>query len=755
MSLANEILRTGFSPHSENNGFSRGDQTSSQHLVQDTITPYKICVFALVRLYLENKNGCETSSIEFSEEERRTLMLLFVELIKVPDMSFNQLSIRMKSCEVSPRLVEEFNALVLQLANGGPCEYFSFFDRLNEPIKNHLERDISEFTILNRTSVIGIGVRSMLVAFKMMSLEEVISSVMRVFSEYCKEIVRHDGHNSLLSTASNKKPVPSKWQSERRITQLAHMLEHKTKDLSNPVEVHEELLALLKTYPSLHRIHFVMYMNYMRVKEYAGAKDCLHRYFDKMAEAGPQSGSEDYNMCFRYASLNMASLYARFGHREMALHSVREAVRSAQEVNDKACLHHALVWLEHLAESSNAHGVTSSHGLPDPSLNCTVVNTLKYTPPTELPYKVFSELAKALSHRTKYLPSSLQGSLRLASNVSQMTLCSSLWAYYGRRHMSSLVSSNVINATSSHTSKGHCAEPECLALCVLSNHYFNQGDYQSSESILSIARQSFARPYPLSEVWNKVEQCQLADRAFYHADTQAMSLACENLLSLDPVEANLRRVRLYCIQNHHQRALDAVKQILSADELKAQSYASLELLARSMIELINIYCELEDYSSATKYVVDCIQITSSNHLSYQHALCQLYAAHIQLMSNNAEEGFNIIREYLPFFLINGSCLDKGRAQLLYTKCRIARVKSQTEDVMQEVITEGLKLLEKARSNFEHCEAFIYLKDVLTYMALLCNMVGKRELRNQYAYQHKQIELKLSVNSSHTQFSYTI
>jgi len=53
------------------------------------------------------------------------------------------------------------------------------------------------------------------------------------------------------------------------------------------------------------------------------------------------------------------------------------------------------------------------------------------------------------------------------------------------------------------------------------------------------------------------------------------------------------------------------------------------------------------------------------------------------MSNNAEEGFNIIREYLPFFLINGSCLDKGRAQLLYTKCRIARVKSQTEDVMQE------------------------------------------------------------------------
>ena len=56
----------------------------------------------------------------------------------------------------------------------------------------------------------------------------------------------------------------------------------------------------------------------MRVKEYAGAKECLHRYFDKVAEPGDKSAAkeaEDLNRCSRYASLNLASLYARFGHR--------------------------------------------------------------------------------------------------------------------------------------------------------------------------------------------------------------------------------------------------------------------------------------------------------------------------------------------------------------------------------------------------------------------------------------------------------
>ena len=70
----------------------------------------------------------------------------------------------------------------------------------------------------------------------------------------------------------------------------------------------------------------------MRVKEYAGAKESLHRYFDKIAEAGDRNNTknssvEDFNRCSRYASLNLASFYARFGHKYVIYFVILNAKR--------------------------------------------------------------------------------------------------------------------------------------------------------------------------------------------------------------------------------------------------------------------------------------------------------------------------------------------------------------------------------------------------------------------------------------------
>lgn len=59
-------------------------------------------------------------------------------------------------------------------------------------------------------------------------------------------------------------------------------------------------------------------------------------------------------------------------------------------------------------------------------------------------------------------------------------------------------------------------------------------------------------------------------------------------------------------------------------------YTHCRYCCRAMLELIHIYCEMEDHSVAIKHIMDCLQITSDNHLTYQHALCQLYAAHVQV-----------------------------------------------------------------------------------------------------------------------------
>ena len=69
--------------------------------------------------------------------------------------------------------------------------------------------------------------------------------------------------------------------------------------------------------------HFLSYMNYMRIKEYCGAMDSLHDYFDRhlvgfggSSAAGKQKPDDEVTCRgFRYAALNMASLQYRFGHR--------------------------------------------------------------------------------------------------------------------------------------------------------------------------------------------------------------------------------------------------------------------------------------------------------------------------------------------------------------------------------------------------------------------------------------------------------
>ena len=60
------------------------------------------------------------------------------------------------------------------------------------------------------------------------------------------------------------------------------------------------------------------------------------------------------------------------------------------------------------------------------------------------------------------------------------------------------------------------------------------------------------------------------------------------------------------------------------------------------------------------------------------------------MSGNADEGFTIMTQFLPCFLIHGTSFDKGRAQVVYTKCKIARVKSQSTDLFTQGIAVVIK-----------------------------------------------------------------
>ncbi|KAK3604055.1 hypothetical protein CHS0354_028688 [Potamilus streckersoni] len=93
-------------------------------------------------------------------------------------------------------------------------------------------------------------------------------------------------------------------------------------------------------------IHFLSYLNSLRVKEYCTAVHNLYHYFDRnvnLMETNSTNKGKEEDTCRRYAALNLALLHYRFGHKKESKAALHEAIRLAQGTNDQVCLQHALV----------------------------------------------------------------------------------------------------------------------------------------------------------------------------------------------------------------------------------------------------------------------------------------------------------------------------------------------------------------------------------------------------------------------------
>ena len=93
-------------------------------------------------------------------------------------------------------------------------------------------------------------------------------------------------------------------------------------------ETEEAIANLLNFHPEQALSHYLRYLNCLHHREFPGALDSLHRYFD-------YAMVEKWGKNFvQYAIINLASLHHSFGHRELSLLATDEAVRVAQQNGD-------------------------------------------------------------------------------------------------------------------------------------------------------------------------------------------------------------------------------------------------------------------------------------------------------------------------------------------------------------------------------------------------------------------------------------
>ena len=154
----------------------------------------------------------------------------------------------------------------------------------------------------------------------------------------------------------------------------------------HPGVTEAEIASLLELQPHLPLAYFFRYLNCTASRNFTGAMEALHRYFDyalqykssrmrarkhqrkkvseeKSSEGDDEekkddeekesgSGNSDGNtFCLQYASLNLAILHFRFGQIEEAYTAVQETLRVAQQHVDHRCIARALFWLYHIASA--------------------------------------------------------------------------------------------------------------------------------------------------------------------------------------------------------------------------------------------------------------------------------------------------------------------------------------------------------------------------------------------------------------------
>ncbi|GMH88204.1 hypothetical protein TrVE_jg13270 [Triparma verrucosa] len=119
-------------------------------------------------------------------------------------------------------------------------------------------------------------------------------------------------------------------------------------------ETEAAITNLLNYHPEQALSHYLRYLNCLHHREFPGALDSLHRYFDY---AMVEKWGKDF---VQYAIINLAALHHNFGHRGLSLLATDEAVRVAQQNGDGACVAYALAWLHH-----NGVGAARSSDRPE------------------------------------------------------------------------------------------------------------------------------------------------------------------------------------------------------------------------------------------------------------------------------------------------------------------------------------------------------------------------------------------------------
>ncbi|AAF24811.1 F12K11.7 [Arabidopsis thaliana] len=339
------------------------------------VTPHKISVCILLQIYAPSAQ----MSLPFpfsSVAQHNRLGLYLLSLTKSCDDIFepklekliNQL--REVGEEMDAWLTDHLTNRFSSLAS--PDDLLNFFNDMRG-ILGSLDSGVvqDDQIILDPNSNLGMFVRRCILAFNLLSFE----GVCHLFSsieDYCKEahssfaqfgapnnnlesLIQYD-QMDMENYAMDKPTEEIEFQKTASGIVPFHL--HTPDSLMKATEgipyvkseVNHSFSALILT--SRHatmQVHFLRYLNKLHSDDYFAALDNLLRYFD-------------YSMYGRYeiGLLCLGMMHFRFGHPNLALEVLTEAVRVSQQLSNDTCLAYTLAAMSNLLSEM---GIASTSGV--------------------------------------------------------------------------------------------------------------------------------------------------------------------------------------------------------------------------------------------------------------------------------------------------------------------------------------------------------------------------------------------------------
>ncbi|KAG7331934.1 hypothetical protein KOW79_003768 [Hemibagrus wyckioides] len=720
--------------------------------IKDWVTPYKMSVLAL--LY-------EMSSANKHLEllDRRRLNKLILPLQQGPDVTFEQFLSSVEEC--CPHIANTIKHRLCSIADRELQDMEQFFAELPSAFT-----DSEAF----KTSVVGLFMRQMLLAYNKLSFSQVYK-LYKALQQYCHrgQRPRHDLANDDMELSANEDTLTditgksqtdtcslhqselrndescgplSQKQAEYFLARQAYMLKNDENKAMSPDKLQDELNNILKFNPDLAEVHYVSYLNSMRVQDVFTSTHSLLHYFDRIVLSGGEgksNGDEGYGRNLRYSVLNMATLHCRFNHYQQADLALQEAIRIAQESNDHVCLQHCLSWLYTLEQMNGCDSAVLTE------------DSVKMAAYFCLTHKHSTIHSLTLIHKTRLLiyacrlcvslvAGRLQGFSAPQLLDAQRQTAVLLWKHsltMSVQQSQLLLNMNSLEPVNFGVQQNN-TEPFTITLCHLAQLHADQGLYAGANDIIRHLKQQFPPHTQHAKIWmlsdlNIQFEKAMNDGKYHVAEPHVTAIS-----ALNSTEGLYRKAQLLKAIN---RTSEASKVLQHLQQL-CDKNKNTEMIIRVMLATAELHWDSCGYSAALPLLLKALTLTRQHNLQRLECKTILHLAYTQLMLGIPEQALSLVCGVLECVLAHGALMDKAKALLLMARCQVALSASASGEHRLTAVESALHTLEEAGLYFSQLDCKQRLRDVYYLQSLLHHTLGNSAERNKCALMFRMLNQEL-------------